>query len=139
MILNKDLNTKYLVELFSDIELSVSDIRTLFSFNNPSLNYPLLPTILLNNGKVDCLVEYLSNIKNIDYLMINFFSNNNNIPSEVMNLGLPYIDNILSISLDKLNLDYFISLNRKFPQHIGEHTILKLIKIYDNNQKNFLS
>ena len=48
-----------------------------------------------------------------------------------------YIDNLLSISLDKLKFDEFIKINDLFQNQIKEQSIIKLIKIYETNQKHF--
>lgn len=128
-----------LINLFSSSEISPEKINELFLSNNTSLKYPGLCDILFLNHKYDCLNTHLSNLQNENYLIIHFFNGKINIPSELCEFVKPYVDNLLAISLDSLKLENFIQLNEQFPNSIGEHTILKLIKIYDTKQNHFFN
>lgn len=137
MKLESTLSIHELTYLFSEPTFSVEHLKTLFSFNISSLNYPLLPNILLENNKNECLKEYLENIKDKSYLIIHFFTDKTNLPEDIMNFARPYIDNLCAIYIDKLNFNDFFALNEQFPGNIKGQTILQLIKIYENNQQQY--
>jgi hypothetical protein len=83
---------------------------------NTSLYYPGLPEIFINFFQNNLLKIY--NPSTLKYAEL-------------------YIDNLLSISLDKLKFDDFFKINDLFPNQIKEQSIIKLIKIYETNQKTF--
>ena len=132
-------NIQDLIDIFGSSDISSDKINQLFLSNQTSLKYPGLPHILFNNKKYDCLLTYLSRLQNGNYLIIHFFNDKTNIPIELCDIIKPYIDNLLSISLDSFKLNNFIQLNHQFPKSVGEHTILKLVKIYETKQDYFFN
>lgn len=130
---------KTLTEKFSQADISVQDIENLFSEDINLLKFPLLPEILFKNKKYDVLNSYLKHIEKESYLIIHFFSSKTNYPKDISHFAIPYIDNLLAISVDANNLEKFIELNEQFPNSIGEQTILKLVKIYETEQNYYLN
>lgn len=137
------MNLNQLKENFDKLGNNLNDFNELLLLQkeNTSLYYPGLPEILLKNKNYESLNSYLEFLNNNEksYLIINFFQNNllkiNN--TSTIKYAESYIDNLLSIALDKLNFDDFFKINDLFPNQIKEQSIIKLIKIYETNQKHF--
>lgn len=137
------MNLNQLKESFEQLGNNLNNFNELLLLQkeNTSLYYPGLPEILLNNKYYESLNSYLDflNKNEKSYLIINFFQNNllkiDN--HSTLKYAESYIDNLLSISLDKLKFDEFFKINDLFPNQIKEQSIIKLIKIYETNQKHF--
>jgi len=138
------MNLISLKELFTNLDDNLTDeFKELLISNeeNSLIFFPGLPELLLINSKFNFLDIYLDFLSKKDksYLIINFFQNHLleiNEP-KILEHAKYFLDNIYAISLDKCKINDCFKIYELFPESIDEQTIVKLIKIYETNQKYY--
>lgn len=138
------MNLISLKELFTNLDDNLTEhFKELLISNeeNSLIFFPGLPELLLTHSKFNSLNIYLDFLSKKDksYLIINFFQNHLleiNEP-KILEYAKPFVDNIYAISLDKCKINDCFKIYELFPDSIDEQTIVKLIKIYETNQKHF--